>query len=184
MGLRSSLRSRPLTHSEIDGYVVWGLAGLVIVVPELWATISTPPLAPLTGVLGHLSGPWKFIVAFLILSFSGQSKVGHDPPQPSHRLTSVQVPRIRSRLYYPVGLLLVAGPCLVVAATSDSKWLLAYTCYGMLAAATVIIPTALAFVLARFVVFPTFHRTLMDLSVRFPLTAQAIDNGTRLLRLG
>jgi hypothetical protein len=73
--------------------------------------------------------------------------------------------------------------CLLVVVAGESKWVLAYAIYGLLSIVTVIIPTILAYVFGRIVPFPTFGLTLMYLGDRQPLTARAISNVTRLLRL-
>jgi hypothetical protein len=176
--LNQSARHQPLTANELQGYLVWGITGSVIVVPEVWAAISsTTPFVPLTETIGHLSGPWKFIVAFLILSFAGDParEPTHDGPSRSAVLVS--------RLYVPVALVAVLAGCWLVAAKSESKWLLAYTIYGLLALVTVIIPTVLAYVFGKDLAFPTFGLTLKYLEHRHHLTALAINNVTRLLRL-
>jgi hypothetical protein len=167
-------------RGELQGYLVWGTIALVIVVPEVW-TVITPrtPYVPLTDTLSHLSGPWKFIIAFLLLSF-------HDPDSPPAGpgdKSNVPHSRVGGLYYFPVVLGITLATCLSVVETTDDKWIVAYTIYGTLALVTVVLPTLLAFGFGRDVSYPTFTRTVADLDQRNSLAGRAVVNVARILKL-
>jgi len=58
-----------LSRTEIWGYVVWGLTGIAIGIPEVWALLGSPRWPTISATVAHLEDLWsptKAIVVALI----------------------------------------------------------------------------------------------------------------------
>lgn len=77
--------NRPLSSKRRWGYLVWGVAGAVIAVPEITAAADSDalPFTTISGMVGHLERRWSWIelvvVAAIAFAFFSTIKV---PPQP------------------------------------------------------------------------------------------------------
>ena len=52
-------RFEGVKREVVRGYVVWGVAGLAVAVPELWAAFGDPPWPTISGTVGHLETRWS-----------------------------------------------------------------------------------------------------------------------------
>jgi hypothetical protein len=77
--------SRPVSSKRRWGYLVWGMAGVVIAVPEITAAADGDalPFTTISGMVGHLERRWSWVelivVAAIAFAFFSTVKV---PPQP------------------------------------------------------------------------------------------------------
>jgi hypothetical protein len=81
----ASWTSGPLSSKRRWGYLVWGVAGLVIAVPEITAAADSDalPFTTISAMVGHLERRWSWVelvvVAAIVFAFFSTVKV---PPQP------------------------------------------------------------------------------------------------------
>jgi hypothetical protein len=182
------------------GYAVWGTAGIVIAIPEIWSAISPPGFRTISETTGHLERIWNptaiIVVALLAIlvanvarfSLPGSSKrieqadgrtVGHtDAGRFAWSPGDVQDFPI---YYLPGAFIGVVVPSVLVAILSDDRWILGYVLYGLIATFGVTIPSGLAFAFKREVPFATLFQTLADLERRSHLVAMGIIAGLTVL---
>ncbi|MFI5780469.1 hypothetical protein [Nocardia sp. NPDC051570] len=172
--------------AEFWGYVMWGLAGLAILVPELMSIFSIADWPTISATVGHLEArhDWvRLIVVFVIVALAyyavpqlakrpdAAGMVGGRQVTANGRLTAdieaVGYQNMGGYLVfafvaYAVGVAFAAG----ARAVHPGTFLGGYVLYGIIALVWVIIPSALAMFLAREVAFPTLFRTLAYLGRR------------------
>jgi hypothetical protein len=177
-GLASALAapSRP----ETWGYIVWGLTGLVIGVPEVWALVGDPRWPTISATSAHLEVLWsptKAVVVGLITAAVVQL-VTYPRSRPGRRVQRTRLGRLtrqggEPRLlafgfwYLPAAMLVSAVAGAITAALTTDRFVLGYVLYGTMALTLLIIPNALAYWWAREVPFPTLYRTLEYLDARY-----------------
>lgn len=175
-----------LSRTEAWGYVVWGLTGVVIAVPEVWALVGSPRWPTISATAAHLEKLWsptKAIVVGLIAAVIVEL-VSYPPNRSEYptatgvvrrtvlgRLTRAQTsepPILASGVwYFPAALVATAAAGMLAASLSGDAFVLGYAIYGTMAVALLVVPNALAYWWAREVPFPTLFRTLEYLDRRF-----------------
>jgi hypothetical protein len=175
-----------LSRTELSGYLVWGLTGVVIGIPEVWALTGSPRWPTISATVAHLEKLWsptKAIVVALIAAAIVEL-ITYPPNRSQYRTATGVVRRtVLGRLtmaqtaaplilasgvwYFPAALAATAGAGMLAASLSSDTYVLGYALYGTMAVALLVVPNALAFWWAREVPFPTLFRTLEHLDRRF-----------------
>ena len=176
-----------LSRTEIWGYVVWGLTGIAIGIPEVWALLGSPRWPTISATVAHLEDLWsptKAIVVALIAATMIQL-LTYPPTRPEYhsaggrvlrrtvlgRLTTAQTnepPILESGIwYFPAALVATVVAGILAATLGSDTYVLGYALYGTIAVALLVVPNALAYWWAREVPFPTLFRTLEYLDGRF-----------------
>ena len=170
---------------EVAGYVVWGLTGIVIAVPEIWAAADEEhvPWPTISGTIGYLEywHTWVAVIVIAILvwaifhtvKYSGGFAAAANrttggrltlaaptaPPVPYRTLLIV--------VYYAAALAcVIGGPLLVHSARPHDKYLLGEALYGSIALFGLVIPSVVALVVRRDVPFPSLFWTIQKLEER------------------
>ncbi|WP_155981807.1 hypothetical protein [Nocardia sp. BMG111209] len=186
---------RPVTggrSAEFWGYLMWGLAGSVILVPELIAVFRVADLPTISATVGHLETQhsWvRLVVVFVIVVLAYYAVpqlitnperagvVGGRQVTANGRMTpDPGVVRYQGMGGYLVAAIatLVVGVGFAVGArqTHPGTYVGAYVLYGAIAVMWVVVPSLLAAFRAREVPFPTLFRTIGYLERRaHPLAA-------------
>jgi hypothetical protein len=182
------------------GYAVWGTAGVVIAIPEIWSAITTPGWKTISGTVGHLEWHWNavaIIVVALIAIVAAHAVRFSLPRDPKGvrqadgktlgRTPGGRFTRSPDEVgdfpfwYLPVAVVAVIVPSALVAILSSDQWVLGYVMYGLIATFGVAIPSLLAFLLKKDVPFSTLARTIADLEHRSHLVAMVIIAGLAVL---
>lgn len=175
------------------GYIVWGVAGLVIAVPEITAAFShgALPFTTISEMSGHIEFIWSpaellviLAIVFALFSLIKLPAPSAPPPpgQPARtaagRLTRPAVapttpPATFNALPVPWQFVVaaLAAAAVVIAATvltielwDDSRHFRpSYVLYGLLALFWLVIPSFVAFVSGKDAPFPTLFRTVANL---------------------
>ncbi|RDI66550.1 hypothetical protein [Nocardia pseudobrasiliensis] len=172
--------------AEFWGYLMWGLAGLAILVPELVAVFAVADWPTISATIGHLETrhDWvRLIVVFVIvvLAYYAVPQLAKDPQTPcvvhgrqvtaNGRLTAnvaeVGYQGMGGYLVFALaafafGVVFAAG----ARAVDSDSYAGGYVLYGIIAVVWVILPSVLAMFFAREVPFPTLFRTLAYLGRR------------------
>jgi hypothetical protein len=174
------------------GYGVWGLVGVVIAVPELWAVSGTAPWPTISATVGYLEGRWNWVALIVValivvptveiaerltLYIPGRSLT---PAAVSRRLgrteggRSSRAPeevRALSRkawLGYFVNSLLGLVVAILFARSSvrsgGSRWVTACMLYSLIAVLFMVLPNVFVVVWKKEVPFPTLVQTLASLN--------------------
>ncbi|QIS11628.1 hypothetical protein [Nocardia arthritidis] len=165
--------------AEFWGYVMWGLAGIAIAIPEFAAIFRVGPWPTISATIGHLADQhdWvRLIVVFVIVvvAYYAVGQLRGDPEVPrivagkqltaNGRVTTdlAAVRYVNMEVY----LLLAAASYIVGMAfaitdrrMNPDSYLGAYVLYGLIALMWVIVPSVLA-LFRREVPFPTLFRTI------------------------
>ncbi|MBF6330469.1 hypothetical protein [Nocardia transvalensis] len=178
--------------AEFWGYVMWGLAGLAILVPEMVAVFHLADWPTISETIGHLArqNDWvRVLVVFVIvvLAYYSVPQLNRNPELPSvvagRQVTANGriTPDIDTVGYHGMGGYLVlalivytAGVVFAAGAREmhPGTFVGAYVLYGLIALMWVIAPSVLAMFFSREVPFPTLFRTIGYLERRFhPLGA-------------
>jgi hypothetical protein len=174
----------PPPKSEWWGYVVWGSAALVVLIPELTAAFSHQVWWPtISSTVGHLEylRDWVglIVVGLIVVAMyelirypllKGQAPRNALPRTPMGRLTR----RGGEQTELSALLLLVGSGCIAVGAgiaagldpPKSGDFILGYVLYGLIAIFTFIIPSSVAFWWGRDVAFPTLFATVANLEHR------------------
>jgi len=193
------------------GYRTWGSVGAVIAIPEIWAAKwGDGPWPTISGTTGHLEDLWKptaiFVVSIITIAAARAVKYRQDGPEPLHFdatahatpggratrqiLTAESTARTRmsneeAYAYFFGSLALIALVSFVVAVTvpegKESRFVLGYVIYGLIAVACVGVPSYLAYFKTKDVPFPTLFRTLRALESRAHIVAMIVLAGLAVL---
>lgn len=174
--------ANPLKAREVAGYVVWGLTGAVIAVPEIWAAADSDhvPWPTISGTVGYLEY-WHTWVAVIVIGvlvwavfhavkYSGGVAGGKRTP--GGRLTrgAAKTDPMRTALaivYYVLALgCAIAGPLIVRSVRPDDKYLLGEVLYGTIGFFGMVVPSVVAMVYRQDVPFPTLFWTIQRLEDR------------------
>jgi hypothetical protein len=169
---------------EVAGYVVWGLTGVVIAVPEIWAAADgrNVPWPTISGTIGYLEywHTWVAVIVIGILVWAifhsvkysagvagptrtkgGRWTPGTPKPAPAPHHTLLVV------TYYAVAVAcVIAGPLIVLAVRPHDKYLLGEVLYGLIGFFGMVVPSVVALVVRRDVPFPTLFWTIQRLEQR------------------
>jgi hypothetical protein len=192
------------SHREWWGYVVWGVALLVVLTPEITAASDhDAPWPTISGTVGHLEylHSWVALIVVALIVFVAVQLLRY--PQDSAQVVRQANGRALRRTslgrftmsrpdaasdaelsgaMIVVGAAIVAGGSGLTAALEPSnRFVLAYVLYGLIAIFFVIIPSILAFWWSRDVPFPTFFRTFTNLERRLHFVSVLIVIGLVIL---
>ncbi|WP_330183502.1 hypothetical protein OHB26_07595 [Nocardia sp. NBC_01503] len=166
--------------AEFWGYLMWGLAGLAIAVPELASVFRLAGWPTISATIGHLQAEHsgvRLVVVFVIVVAAYYAvpqllinpkpvarTVGGRPVTANGRATT----DIGSVDLLGVGYLVFAFAALVLGVLfaagarrmSPDSYLGAYVLYGVIGLAWVLIPSVLSLVFSKDVPFPTLFRTI------------------------
>ncbi|MCM6775081.1 hypothetical protein NDR87_24590 [Nocardia sp. CDC159] len=180
--------------AEFWGYVMWSLAGLAILVPELIAVFAIADWPTISATIGHLETrhAWvRLVVVFVIvvLAYYAVPQLARSPEEPAviggRRLTAngwaTTDPEavgyhgmggylVFAMSAFAIGVVFAAG----ARAMSPDSFAGGYVLYGIIAVVWVIAPSVLAMFFAREVPFPTLFRTLAYLGRRAPWLAAVV----------
>ncbi|MBF6145710.1 hypothetical protein A5780_36860 [Nocardia sp. 852002-20019_SCH5090214] len=166
--------------AEFWGYLMWGLAGIVIAVPELAAVFDLADWPTISATIGHLEDghSWvRLVVVFVIvvLAYYSLPQLAMPPQQPATvagrqttangRLTP-DPDAVRTEGMGGYLVLACAALAAAVAfaggarAVDPGTFTGAYVLYGTIAVMWVILPSVLSMFFAREVPFPTLFRTI------------------------
>jgi hypothetical protein len=187
-------------HSELWGYVTWGISTVVVVVTECLAAFSGHvPWPTISAKVGHLEYAHSWValivvgvivcVAYQVIRYPLSAATADEQVTKG---TVKRTSRGRLRRTGPkqddlpwwlilFGLLIVGLGSFVTAEFDSDRFVLAYVIYGLIALLFVLIPSALAFWCARDAPFPTFYRTLSDLEIRCHVLAVTVVIGLVIL---
>jgi hypothetical protein len=172
------------SKSEWWGYVVWGSAAVVVLIPELTAAISHqvwwPTISSTVGHLEYLRDWVGLIVVGLIVAATYELiryplLKGQEPRNPVPRTSMGRIRRRGDEQTELSALLLIVGSVCIatgagIAAGLDppkaGDFFLGYVLYGLIAMFTFIIPSIVAFWWRRDVAFPTLFATVANLEHR------------------
>ncbi|MEV5652278.1 hypothetical protein AB0L57_28860 [Nocardia sp. NPDC052254] len=180
--------------AEFWGYLMWGLAGVVIAVPELIAVFGLADWPTISNTVGHLESQhsWvRLLVVFVIvvLAYYSLPQLAMPPQRPGAlpgRTTTANgrmtVDPDAVRTEGIGGYLVLAGAALAAAiafaagarAVDPGSYTGAYVLYGTIAVMWVILPSVLSMFFAREVPFPTLFRTVGYLERRAGFVAAAV----------
>ena len=183
----------------IFGYVVWGLTGAVVAVPEIWAAVDSKhvPWPTISGTVGYLEywHDWIAVIVIAVLVWaafralfylSDGREYGRRTPE--GRLTlrrDVRTKPLRIGLaiaYYVVALgCVIAGPLIVVGIRPHDKFLLGEVLYGLIGLFGIVIPSAVALLYAADIPFAPLFKTIQDLEQRVRPVAFLVAAGLTIL---
>jgi hypothetical protein len=192
--VKTSAEDDPQRHA---GYLVWGVAALVIAGTELAAVFDAAWWPTISATTGHLEDKWPalaLIVVFLIVygaycvfprgehtpvDLTKSALDGKDLTANGRRVqATIQTrkgePNVQT-WYVPTAIAITCGAVLTAIlanhAHGNAPFIGAYILYGMVAIVWVIVPSILAYLGAKEVGFPTFVWTLHHLYHRWPFLA-------------
>ncbi|MET9488514.1 hypothetical protein [Nocardia sp. NPDC006630] len=166
--------------AEFWGYLMWGLAGLAIAIPELASVFRLANWPTISSTIGHLQAQhaWvRLIVVFVIVVLAyyavpqltmnpdpAPSSVGGRPVTANGRITTNNAPvqllgvgyLVLAAVVFVFGVLFAAG----ARHMDPNTYVGAYVLYGLIALVWVVIPGVLSLVFSRDVPFPTLFRTI------------------------
>jgi hypothetical protein len=182
------------------GYGVWGCAGVVIAIPEIWSAVSAPGFKTISETVGHLERLWNptAIIVVALLAVAAANVVRFSLPGTLRTIDQADGRTVGHTaagrfawspeavsdfpfVYLPIAFAAVALPSALVAILSDDAWVLGDVLYGLIATFAVAIPSVLAFAFKREVPFATLFQTLADLERRSHLVAVGIIAGLAVL---
>lgn len=186
------------------GYGVWLFTATVIGSSEIWAAAGNPWWPTISATVGHLEQLWnptKIIVVAMLACVAVQV-LRYPPRRREFPVAGRHRPRWRTSggrltrkkpgpaeqgafawLYFPGAVAATAAAGASAALLGGSKLVVGYAIYGVMAAAFVVIPNALAFWRAKDVPFPTLFTTLDELDQRYHLIAMVIVAGLVVLAI-
>lgn len=180
--------------AEFWGYLMWGLAGVVIAVPELAAVFELADWPTISATIGHLERDhsWvRLVVVFVIvvLAYYSLPQLAMPPRQPAALPGRVTTANGRVtpdpdavRTEGMGGYLVLACAVLAAAvafaggarAVDPGSFTGAYVLYGTIAVMWVVVPSVLSMFFAREVPFPTLFRTIGYLEHRAGFVAATV----------
>jgi hypothetical protein len=187
-----------VVRRELWGFLVWGLMGLVIAVPELWAAFSDQSRWPtISGTVGYLEywHPWVSLVVVGLIVWGASSAIRFPPKTteelgkelkagqtdqkvlPGGRITRTEDPKppVRAMIYFPLALgVVLLGTFLSYATRPDDKYRLGEVLYTLIAIFWVGIPSVMAYWYGKDVPYPTLFATFRDLANRVRILAVAL----------
>lgn len=196
-------RFRGLGPREKWGYAVWAAVGLIIAIPEIWAAAGSPPWPTISATVGHLEALWN-PVAIIVVALIAAAAV-HAVRYPWHRTGEIaaradhprrgrtdngrytktpapdDISEVSVYAYFALAVAAIVVGSLLAAMLSNSKWVLAYVIYGLIAIFCVITPNTLAFWFRKDVPFSTLFRTVTDIERRWHPAALVIVAGLAVL---
>ncbi|MFF2552798.1 hypothetical protein ACFVUS_17465 [Nocardia sp. NPDC058058] len=166
--------------AEFWGYLMWGLAGLAIALPELASVFRVAGWPTISATIGHLQTQHsvvRVIVVFVIVVIAyyavPQLLIS---PKPVARTVAGRPTTANGRVttdtgnveLLGAGYLVVAAVALILGVVfaagdrhmSPDSYLGAYVLYGVIALVWVVIPSILSLFFSRDVPFPTLFRTI------------------------
>lgn len=166
------------------GYVVWGLTGLAIAVPEIWAAKwpDNAKFPTISGTVGYIEywHDWVALLVLAVLVWAGFHAVEFRHPQayvdsPNHTdggytLVHPKEPFTGAAAvaYYVVAVVCtVVGPLLVDQWRPDDEYLLGEVMYGSIALFAFVLPRAAALFWGKDVPFTTLFGTIRNIERRF-----------------
>jgi hypothetical protein len=182
----------------IFGYVVWGLTGVAIAVPEIWAAVDSEhvPWPTISGTVGYIEywHDWVAVIVIGVLVWGAFHAVKYSRPQPEARRTpggrftlrtdTSPLPAVGAILYYAFALgAVIAGPLIVVGSRPHDKYLLGEVLYGLIGLLGIVVPGAVALFFGRDIPFATLFKTIQHLEQAVRLLAIVIAAGITILLL-
>lgn len=166
--------------AEFWGYLMWGLAGLAIAVPELASVFRVAGWPTISATIGHLQAQhsWVRLVVVFVIVVAAYYAVPQlaISPKPVARTVAGRPVTANGRIttdtgnveLLGVGYLVLAAVALILGvlfAAGDrsmrpDSYLGAYVLYGVIALVWVVIPSVLSLVFSKDVPFPTLFRTI------------------------
>jgi hypothetical protein len=186
------------------GYIWWGLSGVVIAVPELWAALGGDAVLwpTISGTIGNLEvfHQWValIIVAMLIwaafhaISVTKVHIQGGQADASQRRLVTgdrFTVASTTAEIGHPIGYLLFAVAAVAIPSAlfrqlydgDDHRYVFGEVMYASIAFWWMIVPGWLAYKHGRLVPFPTLFATLKDLEKRAPRFTIVLASGLAIL---
>jgi hypothetical protein len=196
-----------LEPRERWGYVIWGVFGFLVALPEVWAAIDadSAPWPTISGTVGELEyhHPAVALAVTAAIAASAYSalryraeKTGVLPDQGDEalpnrtrglRLTGSKRPlrRIEARIYFIFSLAIIGAGTAVAVLTTDvtEEHTVGRTIYGLTAFLWVIVPSLWAWLpkWGRDVPFLTLFGTVQRLETRLPIAPPVIAAGLAIL---
>jgi len=190
-------------NKEMWGYVIWGIALIVILVPEITAASDKRvPWPTISSTVGHLEYMKSWVglivvaaiacVTYQLIMYplatsagvvSGRlTRTGHgrmtrrrgSPPDVEQDVVSVVM---AITLIFVIGL----GSLITAEVDPSDRFVLAYVLYGLIASCFIVLPSVLAFCFARDISFPTLFRTIANLERRAHFIAVLLVMGLAIL---
>ncbi|WP_067571708.1 hypothetical protein [Nocardia acidivorans] len=166
--------------AEFWGYLMWGLAGLAIALPELASVFRLAGWPTISATIGHLQAEhsWVRVVVVFVIVVTAYYAVPQllISPKPVARTVAGRPVTANGRVttatgnieLLGVGYLALAAVALILGvlfATGDrhmspDSYLGAYVLYGIIALVWVVIPSILSLFFSKDVPFPTLFRTI------------------------
>jgi amino acid transporter len=182
---------------EAYGYVVWGIATAVVLIPEITAaSYNHSPWPTISATVGHLEYLQSWValivvalivaVAFSLLRYPQSARpAGQATKEPLRRRTSLgrltrhsdDHAEVSRWMLVMAAAIVVSGSLLTSGLHPSDRFVLAYVLYGLIAVFFILIPSVLAFSFARDVPFPTLFRTIANLERRRHVPAVIITVG-------
>ncbi len=192
--LAEHVDARAVLRRELWGYLMWGLMGLIIAVPELFAVFFDQSRWPtISGTVGYLEywHSWVSLIVVGLIVWGASSAIRFPSATtqelgaamragetrqvlPGGRLTRAEDPKapVRAMIYFPLALGVVAlFTFLSYADRPDDKYRLGEVLYGLIAVFWVAIPSVMAYWFGKEVPYPTLFATFRDLADRVRILA-------------
>ena len=201
--MAAAVAKLPNTRREsvrlIFGYVVWGLTGVVIAVPEIWAAVDADhvPWPTISGTVGYLEywHSWIALIVVAVLVWAAFRALFYltdgrerGTRTPDGRLTLRPEPRTRplrvglAIAYYATALgCVIAGPLIVLGIRPHDKFLLGEVLYGLIGLFGIVIPSAVALVYGADIPFAPLSKTIQDLEQRVRPVAFIVAAGLTIM---
>jgi hypothetical protein len=188
------------------GYIWWGLSGVVIAVPELWAALGGDAVLwpTISGTVGNLEvfHQWVALIVVAVVIWAAIHAISvtrvlmggasADPAQrklvAGDRFTVADDPQ---ELGHPFGYLLFAVAAVAIPSVlfrelydgGDRRYVFGEVMYASIAFWWMIVPGWLAYKHGRLVPFPTLFATLKNLEKRAPHFTIVLGSGLAILMI-
>jgi hypothetical protein len=188
------------------GYIWWGLSGVVIAVPELWAALGGDAVLwpTISGTIGNLEvfHEWVALIVVAVLIWAAfhaisvtRVHMGSAPADAAQRRLVTgdrfTVADDTKELGHPIGYLLFAVAAVAIPSAlfrelydgDDRRYVFGQVMYASIAFWWMIVPGWLAYKHGRLVPFPTLFATLKDLEKRAPRFTIVLASGLAILMI-
>jgi hypothetical protein len=189
------------------GYIWWGLSGVVIAVPELWAALGGDAVLwpTISGTIGNLEvfHQWVALIivavlvwaAFHAISVTRVHLEGRGPGDATQRRLVAgdrfTVASETTEIGHPIGYLLFAVAAVAIPSAlfrqlydgDDHRYVFGEVMYASIAFWWMIVPGWLAYKHGRLVPYPTLFATLKNLEQRAPRFTIVLASGLAILMI-
>jgi hypothetical protein len=190
--------AKSVQPGERNGYIVWGLATVFAVVPEIFAAASKQsPWPTISSTIGHLeySASWVALIVVAVIVFVGYNlltQMSRTAPLKARgtygrRLGKLPLLKAQSKKDLPQlavvvsPLLVLVGGLLTAKAAPDDKFVMGYVVSSLAATCFVLLPSAVAYVAKRDTPFAPFFTTVRYLERRASWTGIVVAIGLVIL---